>query len=85
MQQVIQEEIVKMQPKGLVTIPKKLRQKVGLLENSLVKVKEEQGRLVLEPVRTLPYPVRSYTQEDIKEFLELDKRESKELKEKGLL
>ena len=85
MQQITQEEIVKVQPKGLVTIPKKLRQKVGLEENGLIRVKEEKGRLVLEPVHTLPYPVRSYTQADIKEFLEFDKKETKKLNKKGLL
>lgn len=85
MQQVTQEEIIKIQPKGLVTIPKKIRQKLGFEENGLVRVTEERGRVVLEPVRTLPYPVRSYTKEDIKEFIELDQSETKALKQKGLL
>ncbi len=34
MQQIIQEEIVKIQPKGLVTIPKKLREQLGFEGNS---------------------------------------------------
>ena len=85
MQQLIQEEIVKMQPKGLVTIPKKLRQLLGFEENSLVKMKEEKGRLVMESVHVLPYPVRNYSKEEVEEFIELDKKETRELKEKGLL
>lgn len=85
MQQLIQEEIIKLQSKGLVTIPKKMRQKLGLEENNLIRVKEEKGRIVMESVRTLPYPVRSYTKQEIKEFIELDQSETKVLKQKGLL
>lgn len=85
MQQIAQEEIIKMQTKGLLTIPKKMRQKLGFEENSLVRVREERGRVVIEPVRTLPYPVRSYTDQEIKEFIALDTLETKALREKGLL
>lgn len=73
------EDIVKMQPKGLVTIPKKLRERVGISENDLVRVRTDRGRLTIEPVRMLPYPVRSYTDSEVREFIELDKKESKEL------
>lgn len=85
MQQFYQEEIVKIQPKGLVTIPKKFRQELGFKENSLVRIKEEKGRLVMEAVRTLSYPVRSYTDSEIDQFLKLDKKETRQLKKKGLL
>lgn len=74
--QTNQEEIVKIQPKGLFTIPKKFR--VGLFEeNGLARVIKEKGRLIVEPVRTLNYPVRSYTDEEVKEFLNLDASETK--------
>jgi len=83
MQQITGEEIVKIQPKGLFTIPKKFR--VGLFEeNGLARVRKEKGRLILEPIRTLPYPVRSYADEEIEEFMDLDARETKKLKAKGL-
>ena len=83
MQQIILEEIVKIQPKGLFTIPKKFR--TGLFEeNGLARVKKEKGRLILEPIRTLPYPVRSYSSEEVKEF-DQDKDETKILKAKGIL
>lgn len=85
MQQIIQEEIIKIQPKGLLTIPKSLRLRLGFVENSLVRVKEEKGRLIMEAVRTLPYPVRNYTDDEIALFLELDRKQSKELKKKGLI
>lgn len=85
MQQISIEEIVKVQSKGLVTIPKKLRQRLGLEENGLIKLKEEKGRLVIEPLRTMPYPVRSYTEKDLKEFIELDKKETQILRKKSSL
>lgn len=85
MQQVILEDIVKLQSKGLLTIPKKMRQKLGFRENSLVRMKEEKGKLMVEPVRILEYPVRSYTKEELREFIEFDKKETKKLKKKGLL
>lgn len=78
------EEIVKIQPKGLFTIPKKFR--TGLFEeNGLARVRKEKGRLILEPVRTLPFPVRRYTDQEIDEFLALDAYETKKLKAKGIL
>lgn len=84
MQQMTLEEIVKIQPKGLFTIPKKFR--TGLFEeNGLARVRKEKGRLILEPVRTLPFPVRRYTDQEIDEFLALDADETKKLKAKGIL
>lgn len=85
MQQTIQEEIIKIQPKGLLTIPKNLRLRLGFVDNSLVRVKEEKGRLIMEAVRTIPYPARSYTDDEINGFFELDKNESKGLKIKRLI
>lgn len=83
--QTVVEDIIKILPKGLVTIPKKMREELGFEENSMVRIKEEKGRLVIEPLRTLPYPVRRYTQAEIDEFMKLDKKESKLLKKKKLL
>jgi AbrB family looped-hinge helix DNA binding protein len=80
MQTVTLEDIIKMQPKGLVTIPKKLRDMVGISENDFVRVRTDRGRLVLEPIRMLPYPVRSYTDTELKEFIDLDAKESLLLK-----
>lgn len=80
MQQIIQNELVKLQPKGLITIPKKLRQGLGFEENGIVRISSEKGRLIIEPVRALPYPVRSYSDSEIKEFIEFDKKEAKKIK-----
>lgn len=83
MQQIIQEEIVKIQPKGLITIPKSMRIQLGFEVSKLARIKNEKGRLIIEPVRTIAYPVRSYSDEEIKEFLEEDAKETKELRKAG--
>ena len=78
------EEIIKIQPRGVFTVPKKLRQ--GLFDkNGMAKITRVGRKLIIEPVRTLPYPVRSYTDSEIEEFFKLDEKESKELKAKGLI
>lgn len=78
------EEVVKIQPKGLLTIPIRFREDL-FRDNPLARIKKEKGRLVIEPVRTLPYPVRGYSRKDIQEFLAFDKLQTKELKRKKLL
>lgn len=85
MQQISFDEIIKLQPKGVLTIPKKFRQALGLDNNNLIRIKKDKWRLVIEPVRTLSYPVRNYTETELEEFLELDKKETKKLKNKGLI
>lgn len=79
------EEITRIQPRGILTIPKKLRRSIGLADNTFVKISGNKYRLVIEPIRVLPYPVRSYDDNEIKDFFNLDASESKQLKTKGLL
>lgn len=81
----IPEELIRLQPKGLITIPKKFRESLGFEDNSFVRVRKERFKLILEPARVLSYPVRSYTGEELESFLELDKRESKRLQKKKSL
>lgn len=85
MQQILSEELIKIQAKGLLTIPKRFRDELGFEENGIARLKKEKGRLILEPVRTLPYLVRTYSKTEIKEFINLDAAETKILKKKGLL
>lgn len=68
------EEIIKLQPKGLLTIPVKIRKKYGFNANDFIRIKASGGKVYLEPVRTLPYSVRSYTNKDLEEFFALDKQ-----------
>jgi len=78
------EEIVRIQPRGVITIPRQFRDK-GFGERSFVKIKKVSGCLVLEPVTMLGYSVRRYSDQEVDEFLKLDKEESEELKRKGIL
>ncbi len=84
MQQVTYEEIIKLQPKGVLTVPKKMRD--GLFDDmGVAKISRIGSKLVIEPVRTLSYPVRSYSENDLKGFFELDEKGTKELKTKSII
>jgi len=85
MQSYSEEEIVNILPKGLITIPKRFRRELGFDEPGLARIKKEKGRLVIEPLRTLPYRVRSYRDQEIEEFLKLDREDSDKLRKKKLL
>jgi len=69
----------------VITIPKNYRDELGLGKDDLIRMKKNKGRIIFEPVRTLPYPVRSYTKSEVDEFSQEDKKETKILKKKGLL
>lgn len=40
---------IKLQQRGLLTLPKKLRDSLGLEEGQILSVKSESGKIVLEP------------------------------------
>ena len=78
------EQIVQLQPRWVFTLPRNLRE--GFFdENRLAKINRIGRKIIIEPIRTLPYPVRSYTDSEVDEFFELDAKESKELKANGLI
>ena len=84
MQTQVYEEIVKFQPRGVLTVPKKMRE--GLFdEGGIAKMSRVGRKLIIEPVKTLSYPVRSYANSEVQEFFDLDDKESKRLKAKGLI
>jgi AbrB family looped-hinge helix DNA binding protein len=85
MQQVHFEEIVKLQSRGNLTIPKQLRKYLRLEKNSLIRVIKERNRLILEPVRMITYPVRSYSDKELKDFFAYDSEQTKKLKKNGIL
>lgn len=69
----ISGNLVKILPKGLITIPKKLRQDIGLEENGLARIKKEGKRLILEPVNIVSYPLRDYSTSEINNFMKEDR------------
>jgi len=84
MQTATHGEIIKLRPRGVLTIPKRLRS--GLFdEDSLARIRRVGRKLVIEPIRTISYPVRSYTNAEINDFFDLDEKETKSLKDKGLI
>lgn len=84
MQTVIYEEIIKLQRRGVFTVPKKLRKNL-FEENNLAKISRVGRKLIIEPVRTISYPVRTYTGVEINEFFDLDAKETTSLKKKSLI
>ncbi|MBI4009506.1 AbrB/MazE/SpoVT family DNA-binding domain-containing protein [Candidatus Roizmanbacteria bacterium] len=66
-----QEEWVNILPKGLITIPKKIRETVGIKEGDVAKVKVRGKKIIIEPREEIDY--RTFTKEEIEEWLEEDK------------
>lgn len=84
MQIVTYEDIIKLTPRGVFTVPKKAR--IGLFDKSgLARIMRVGRQLVIEPVRALPYSVRSYTNDEIDEFFRLDDEGTEKLKSEGLI
>ena len=78
------DQIVQLQPRWVFTLPKSLRE--GFFdENRLAKISRIGRKIVIEPIRTLPYAVRSYTENEVNEFFKLDDDESKDLRAKGII
>lgn len=68
-----QEEWLKVLGKGLVTIPKKWRDEMGIESGGVVKAKKEGNRVVIESPIYKKIPYRVYTAAEINEFLKEDK------------
>ncbi len=58
------QTIIKVQNKGLITLPKNIRQELGIVEQAYVQIITKKGKAIIEPVSILPYSVRSYTDKD---------------------
>jgi AbrB family looped-hinge helix DNA binding protein len=67
-----QEAWLKVLAKGMVTLPKKWRDELGLTNGALVKAKKEGNKVIIEaqPGKLAPY--RIYSDAEIDEFLEND-------------
>jgi len=63
------------QTKGVITIPATIRKKLGLDQSDLLKVTADSGKIIMEPVRVLPYPTRKYSGGEVDDFLASDKDE----------
>lgn len=67
-----QQEWLKVLGKGMVTLPKKWREELGILSGDIVKAKKEGDKVVIEPqLRRVPY--RVYSDSEIDQFLKEDR------------
>ena len=74
-QAYIENEIIKIQPRGVITIPVKFRDK-DFGADKFVRLKKVSGKIIIEPVTIPVYSVRRYTDDEVVEFLEEDRNES---------
>ncbi len=69
-----QEEWLKVLGKGMVTLPKRWRDEMGIDSGDIVKAKKEGNKVVIEAQKiSRPAPYRVYSDREIDEFLKEDK------------
>jgi len=72
-QNVTQEEWVKILTKGVITLPKKMRDQLGIKEGDIAKMKIEDNRIIIEPKKEKTFDdVRIYTKKEIEEWIQED-------------
>ena len=75
MQMSVGEVWVKILNKGLMTIPKAMREKVGIKEGDVAKARVEGNKIVIEPREEVDF--RIFTDEEIKRWKKEDKLPTK--------
>ncbi len=60
-------QVVRVRQKGQVTLPKRVREKLGIGEGDLLRVEAEGGQVVLEPLRPTALVVRPVPAEHLRE------------------
>lgn len=70
--QTNEEEWLKVLGKGMVTLPKKWRDALGIETGDIVKAKKQGDTVVIEPQKINNAPYRVYTDKEIEEFLKED-------------
>lgn len=68
----INQEWLRVLGKGMVTLPKKWREDLGIAEGDIVKAKKEGNKVVIETQQASLAPYRVYSNEEIEEFLKED-------------
>lgn len=56
--------------KGIITIPKKMREQVGIKEGDVAKVRVENNKIIIEPREENEY--RTFTDKQIRKWLKED-------------
>jgi len=78
-------QTIKLQQRGILTLPKKLREALDLFEGQSLSVTEEKGKIVIEPQKSFDAQLAADLKqglEDIKNGKFIEFSSSKELHEK---
>ena len=68
----IQQEWLKILGKGMVTLPKKWRDELGIENGDIVKAKKEGNKVIIEGLKKKTAHFRVYSKAEIDEFLKED-------------
>lgn len=68
----VQQTWLKVLGKGMITLPKKWRDDLGLVRGDVIKAKKEDNKVVIEARQSKNAPYRVYTDSEIDEFLKND-------------
>jgi AbrB family looped-hinge helix DNA binding protein len=71
---------IQINQRGTLTLPKKLRKRLGLEKGGVVVAEESKDGIILKPA--VAFPVEIYSDERIKEFVEEDETLLSHLKKK---
>ncbi len=71
-QPATQNQWLKVLGKGMITLPKKWREDLGIETGDIVKAKKEGHKLVIETQQSDNAPYRIYTDAEIDEFVKAD-------------
>jgi AbrB family looped-hinge helix DNA binding protein len=63
-------------PRGQITLPKPVRARLRLAPGSVLLLREEGGRIILDPAAVTP--VSLYTDEDVERLIEADRMTPRE-------
>ncbi|MEK9147252.1 MAG: AbrB/MazE/SpoVT family DNA-binding domain-containing protein [Patescibacteria group bacterium] len=68
-----QEAWLRILGKGMVTLPKKWREELGVTTGDIIKAKKEGTKVVIETQQVQSVPYRIYTDSEIDDFLKEDR------------
>lgn len=68
-----QEEWLKVLGKGMITLPKRWRDQMGIESGNIIKAKKEGDKVIIETQLAKRAPYRVYSKAEIDEFLKDDK------------
>ena len=68
-----QEEWLKILGKGMITLPKKWRDELGIESGNMVKAKKEGDKVIIQAQKSASVPYRVYSDAEIEEFFRVYK------------